>query len=504
MPARFCALYPAGGLSAALAPHCAPQHLHGTAQPKSHRAASSRGFFNPRLARLTLTVPLVPLVPMLAVLAVLALAACAQAQSLPIAASTGPTPSLPAPRSSLIPTVNIAPAIGWPVGAAPTAAAGTRVNAFARDLDHPRWLLVLPNGDVLVAETNAPPKPDDAKGIKGAVMGLVMKRAGAGVPSADRITLLRDTDRDGVADVRSVLLRDLHSPFGMVLVGKYLYVANADAVVRFPYVVGSKTIQAAATKVVALPGGPINHHWTKNLIASADGNTLYVSVGSNSNVGERGMAAEAERAAIWQVDLRTGAHRVFASGLRNPVGMAWVQPPKAAPGGSAAAALWTVVNERDELGNDLVPDYLTAVTDGAFFGWPYSYYGANVDARMQPQQPALVASAVVPDYALGAHTASLGLAWSGGNALPAAFAHGMFIGQHGSWNRKPHSGYKVVFVPFDGSKPSGAQPIDVLTGFLSADEKAYGRPVGVAVDGTGALLVADDVGNVIWRVEALR
>ena len=376
----------------------------------------------------------------------------------------------------------------------PQAATGTRVAAFATGLDHPRWLLSLPNGDVLVAETNAPPKPDDAKGIKGWVMGLVMQRAGAGVPSANRITLLRDTDGDGVADVRSVLLEGLNSPFGMALVGNTLFVANADAVVRFPYTLGELRITQPGVKVLDLPGGPINHHWTKNLVASPDGTKLFVTVGSNSNVAERGMAVEAERAAIWEVDVKSGAHRVFASGLRNPNGMAW------APGG---AQLWTVVNERDEIGSDLVPDYLTSVREGVFYGWPYSYYGQHVDERVQPPRPDLVAKAVAPDYALGPHTASLGLASAEGTSLPATFAHGMFIGQHGSWNRRPRSGYKVIFVPFAGGRPDG-QPIDVLTGFLTDDGKAQGRPVGVTLDKAGALLVADDVGNTVWRVSAAR
>ena len=323
-------------------------------------------------------------------------------------------------------------------------------------------------------------------------MGLVMSRAGAGVPSANRITLLRDTDGDGVADLRSVLLDGLNSPFGMALVGNSLYVANTDAIVRFPYTTGDTRITAIGVKLTDLPAGPINHHWTKNIIASPDGKKLYATVGSNSNVGERGMAVEAERAAIWEVDMATGAHRIFASGIRNPNGMAW-EP--------ASGALWTVANERDELGSDLVPDYLTSVRDGGFYGWPYSYFGQNVDVRVQPPQPALVAKAIAPDYALGAHTASLGLVSSTGNTLPATFANGMFIGQHGSWNRQPHSGYKVIFVPFKAGRPSG-MPVDVLTGFLSNEKTAYGRPVGVALDKRGALLVADDVGNVIWRVSA--
>ena len=422
----------------------------------------------------------------------LVLCGCSQMETLPLAGKTGAQPTLPAPQTTLIPTVNIAPALGWRPGATPQAAPGMRVRAFANDLDHPRWLYVLPNGDVLVAETNAPPKPDDAKGIKGWVMGMVMKRAGASVPSANRITLLRDTDGDGVADLRSVLLQELNSPFGMALVGDKLYISNSDAVLRFPYAAGDTRITASGVKLVDLPAGTINHHWTKNIIASEDGSKLYVSVGSNSNVAERGMEVEAERAAIWEVDIKSGAHRIFAAGLRNPVGMAW-EPD--------SGALWTSVNERDELGNDLVPDYMTSVRAGGFYGWPYSYYGQHIDQRVTPQRPDLVAQAIAPDYALGAHTASLGLASSVGNTLPAAFANGMFIGQHGSWNRRPHSGYQVIFVPFASGRPSGP-PVDVLTGFLSADGNAFGRPVGVALDKQGALLVADDVGNVIWRMSS--
>jgi glucose/arabinose dehydrogenase len=421
----------------------------------------------------------------------LAIGGCGEIATLTVAQGTGASPVLPAPNKTLLPTVNIARATGWPTGATPQAATGTRVAAFATGLDHPRWMLVLPNGDVLVAETNAPANTDSANSIRGWVAGLVMKRAGAGVPSANRITLLRDADADGVAEVRSVLLAGLNSPFGMALIGDRLFVANADAVLSFPYRTGDTAITAAGTKLLDLPGGPINHHWTKNLLASADGSTLYVSVGSNSNVAESGMEVESGRAAIWEVNVQTGAHRIYASGLRNPVGMVW------GPGDT----LWTVVNERDELGSDLVPEYLTSVRDGAFYGWPYSYYGQHVDTRAQPAQPALVATAVVPDYALGPHTASLGLASSSGNRLPALFSDGVFIGQHGSWNRKPRSGYKVVFVPFRDGKPAGL-PVDVLTGFLSPSGDAQGRPVGVVVDKQGALLVADDVGNVIWRVSA--
>ena len=421
-----------------------------------------------------------------------AISGCGETATLTVAQGTGPRPELPAPHKTLLPTVNIAPATGWPQGVLPQAAPGLQVAAFASGLDHPRWLLVLPNGDVLVAESNAPPKPEGSKGIKDYVMGLVMKRAGAGTPSADRITLLRDADGDGIAETRTVLLSSLHSPFGMALIGDRLFVANADAVLSFPYRRGDTAITAPGTKLLDLPGGPINHHWTKNLLASTDGSRLYVSVGSNSNVGERGMAVEEGRAVIWEVQVADGAHRVYASGLRNPVGMAW---------DAAGTVLWTVVNERDELGSDLVPDYLSSVRDGGFYGWPYSYFGQNVDVRVQPPQPARVATALVPDYALGPHTASLGLARSAGGKMPAAFADGMFIGQHGSWNRRPHSGYKVIFVPFQNGRPAGA-PLDVLSGFLTDAGQAQGRPVGVAIDTRGALLVADDVGNVIWRVSA--
>jgi glucose/arabinose dehydrogenase len=399
---------------------------------------------------------------------------------------------LPPPQKSLLPTINIAPAKGWPAGAKPVAAKGTAVAAFATALDHPRWIYILPNGDVLVAETNAPPKPDDNKGIRGMVQKQAMKRAGAGTPSANRITLLRDTNGDGVVDVRSVFLQGLNSPFGMALVGNDFYVADSDAILRFPYTPGQTQITALGTKVADLPAGTLNHHWTKSLIASADGSKLYVGVGSNSNVGENGLEVEAERAAIWEIDLKTGKHRVFAWGLRNPVGLAW-EPD--------SGALWVAVNERDELGSDLVPDYMTSVRDGAFYGWPYSYYGQHVDERVKPQDLDLVGKAIPPDYALGPHTASLGLSSSKGTSLPLPFRHGMFVGQHGSWNREPRSGYKVIFVPFQGGKPSG-QPIDVLTGFIDEDGAALGRPVGVAIDKRGALLVADDVGNTVWRVTA--
>ncbi|WLG38067.1 PQQ-dependent sugar dehydrogenase [Pseudomonas rhodesiae] len=422
------------------------------------------------------------------------LAACGESSTLQISDGTGPSPRLPQPNKTLIPTVNIAPAIGWPDGAKPTAAAGLQVSAFAEGLDHPRWLYVLPNGDVLVAETNAPPKPDDAKGIRGWVMEKVMDRAGAGVPSPNRITLLRDADHDGVAETSTVFLENLNSPFGMTLVGNDLYVADSDKLLRFAYQPGATAIKTAGTTVVELPGGPLNHHWTKNVIASPDGSKLYVSVGSNSNVGENGLEAEQGRAAIWEVDRASGQHRIFASGLRNPNGMAW-EPQ--------SGKLWTAVNERDEIGSDLVPDYITSVKDGAFYGWPFSYYGQHVDERVTPQNPDLVAKAIAPDYAVGPHTASLGLTFAQGSKLPTAFSNGAFIGQHGSWNRKPHSGYKVIFVPFEGGQPKG-QPVDVLTGFLDQDEKAMGRPVGVVIDQQGDLLVADDVGNKVWRVSAAK
>jgi glucose/arabinose dehydrogenase len=400
----------------------------------------------------------------------------------------GPNPTLPPPEREVIPTLKIAPATGWPAGVVPVAAEGTVVAAFAEGLDHPRWLYVLSNGDVLVAETNAPPRPEDGKGIKGWVKKKAMKTAGAATPSANRIALLRDTDGDGGADYRSVFLAGLNSPFGMALVGGDFYVANTDALMRYPYAAGQTQITSAGTKVADLPGGPLNHHWTKNVIANPDGSKLYVTVGSNSNVAENGMDKEQERAAILEVDRRTGKLRVFATGLRNPNGMAWQQ-----------GVLWTVVNERDELGGDLVPDYMTSVRDGGFYGWPYSYFGQNVDERVEPQRPELVAKALKPDYALGSHTASLGLAASEGTSLPAHFRHGMFVGQHGSWNRRPLSGYKVIFVPFSAGKPSG-EPVDVLTGFVDEEGRARGRPVGVAIDNQGALLVADDVGNIIWRV----
>lgn len=427
---------------------------------------------------------------LLACASLLALAACGDMARVDERDGYGPSPTLPAPNQTLLPTVNIAPAKGWPANAMPIPAPGLAVNAFASGLDHPRWLYVLPNGDVLVAESNKPAKQGGNKGIRGWVMEKVMDRAGAGVRSADRISLLRDSDGDGVAETRAAFLQDLHSPFGMALVGQDFYVANTDALMRYAYNEGDMQLSPQGTKVADLPAGPINHHWTKNVIASPDGTRLYVTVGSNSNVGENGMENEVGRAAIWQVDPATGRFRIFASGLRNPNGLAW-QPHD--------GKLWTTVNERDEIGSDLVPDYMTSVQDGGFYGWPYSYYGQHVDTRVEPPQPDLVATSLMPDYALGAHTASLGLAFQQGHLLAGRFADGAFVGQHGSWNRRPHSGYKVIFVPFSEGVPTGP-PEDVLTGFLNPDGEALGRPAGVAIDARGALLVADDVGNTIWRV----
>ncbi|MGZ8286442.1 MAG: PQQ-dependent sugar dehydrogenase [Allosphingosinicella sp.] len=428
----------------------------------------------------------------LVVLALILILASRERATLPVAAGMGPAPTLPKPAKTLLPTVNIAEATGWR-GARPEPARGLEVVAFAEGLDHPRWLHVLPNGDVLVAETNAPERPAKT-GLRAKIEGFMMRKAGAAGPSANRITLLRDADGDGVAEIRSVFLSGLNSPFGMALVGGDLYVANTDAVVRFPYRTGETRIAARGTKLTDLPAGPRNHHWTKTIVAGPDGAHLYASVGSNSNVAEHGTAEEEGRAAIWEIDRATGAKRLFATGLRNAVGLA-IEPK--------SGALWAAVNERDELGSDLVPDYMTSVRRGGFYGWPYSYFGRHVDARVKPARPDLVAAALVPDYALGPHTASLGLAFYGGGLLGPRYAGGAFIGQHGSWNRRPASGYKVIFVPFAGGRPSGP-PVDVLTGFLDSGGKARGRPAGVAVDKAGALLVADDVGNTIWRVAAAR
>ena len=409
--------------------------------------------------------------------------------ALGVAAGTGAHPDLPRPNQTLFPTVNIATPVGWSVGQKPVPARGLSVAAFASNLDHPRWLYRLPNGDILVAESNSP--KTDVSMLKNRIAGLVMGKAGAGEASPNRIILLRDTTGNGTADTRTVFLDHLYSPFGMALVGDDLYVANANEVLRFPYHDGDMRIAAPGVKVTDLPAG-YNHHWTKNLLASPDGRFLYVTVGSNSNVADNGMKAEEGRARIDRLDLSTGKLAPYATGLRNPNGMAF-EPE--------GGALWVAVNERDEIGSDLVPDYITAVKEGAFYGWPYSYYGQHPDTRVSPQRPDLVAQAIVPDYALGPHTASLGIAFShDAGQLPDAWRHGLFVAQHGSWNRRPKSGYKVIYVPFENAKPSGT-PEDVLTGFLTSDEMhVHGRPVGLTLDRSGALLVADDVGGVVWRV----
>ena len=428
----------------------------------------------------------------LSVLVAAALAsACAQRAQLSVAETAGAHPTLPEPDKALLPTVKIAPAIGWSGNATPVAVTGLQVQAFARGLEHPRWLYVLPNGDVLVAETNRPPTPDpQSNPLRQAFMEKAFKEAGAAVPSPNRISLLRDADGDGVAETKTALLQELFSPFGMALVGDRLFVANADGLVWVPYTEGDTQITASPKTLADLPGAPRNHHWTKSLVANADGSKFYVGVGSNSNVGENGLEIEQNRAAVLEIDADTGASRVYASGLRNPVGLAW-QP--------GTQTLWAVANERDELGSDLVPDYLTSVQDGAFYGWPWSYYGAHVDTRVKPERPDMVEKAIAPDYALGPHVAALGLAFSNGTTLPAEYRDGAFVGLHGSWNRDPPSGYKVVFVPFANGKPTG-DPIDVLTGFRDGAGNARGRPVGVAIAKDGALLVADDVGNTVWRV----
>jgi glucose/arabinose dehydrogenase len=420
--------------------------------------------------------------------ALIVCAACGGGAKEPVEIGIGSEPTLPEPTSSLMPTLAIAKPTGWPEGATPVAAEGLQVQAFAAGLDHPRWLHVLPNGDVLVAETDAPDRPEAFSGIRGFFAKTIMQRAGANAPSADRITLLRDADGDGVAELQTPLLEKLNSPFGMALVNGRLYIANTDAVVSAPYADGDTKIAAAPERLTDLPAGPRNHHWTKGLAASPDGTKLYAAVGSNSNIAENGLDEEEGRAAIWEIDVATGDKRLFATGLRNPVGLDF--EPR-------TGALWTAVNERDELGHNLVPDYMTSVQDGGFYGWPWSYWGV-ADTRVKPPRPDMIEKALDPDYALGAHTASLGLAFADGADLGPRFADGAFVGQHGSWNRKPRSGYKVIFVPFENGRAAGA-PIDVLTGFLIEDE-ALGRPVGVAVAADGALLVADDVGDVIWRV----
>lgn len=422
-------------------------------------------------------------------LAALALAGCEDRGGDP-KRQIGANPVLPEPHEYLIPPMNIAKTASWKMDEAPSVPQGLQVRALARDLAHPRSLHVLPNGDVLVVETNGPGEPVSRP--KTLVMGWMQASAGSKAKAQNRIILLRDMGDDGIAKTRTVFLDHLTSPFGVALVGSDLYVANTDSLMRYPYKEGQTSITGNGTKLTDLPGGPIDHHWTKALSASPDGSKLYVGVGSNSNVGENGMQAEIERAAIWEIDRATGAHRVFASGVRNPTGLAWEPTTK---------TLWAIANERDELGPDLVPDYLTSVRDGGFYGWPYSYYGQHVDPRVMPQRPDLVASAIAPDYALSSHVAALGLAFYTGSALPEAYRGGAFVAEHGSWNRTPLNGYKVVYVPFSDGRPSG-QAQDVVTGFLSADEHARGRPVGLAVDHAGALLIADDVGDTVWRVTA--
>ena len=400
----------------------------------------------------------------------------------------GANPALPAVNQYLVPPIRIARPVPW-ANDTPKVPHGLQVHALATGLEHPRSLYVLPNGDVLVVESNGPKAPVFRP--KDLITGWVQWFAGAKAKDANRITLLRDTNGDGIPDQRTVFLDHLNSPFGVALIGHDLYVANTDAIMRYPYQDGQTSITAPGTKLTDLPGGPIDHHWTKALLASGDGSKLYVGVGSNSNITENGILAEYERAAIWEVDRATGAHRIYAGGLRNPTGLQW-EPE--------TGKLWAIANERDEIGPDLVPDYLTSVQDGGFYGWPYSYYGQHLDPRVMPQRPDLVAKAIVPDYALSSHVAPLGLAISTGNDLPG-YSSGAFVGEHGSWDRTPLNGYKVVFVPFSSGKPSGMAQ-DVVTGFLNADNRARGRPVGLAFDRTGALLIADDVGNTVWRVSA--
>jgi glucose/arabinose dehydrogenase len=417
--------------------------------------------------------------------AAVALASCGPAPINP-KRQIGAHPYLPDIHQYLVPPMHVVPNVGWN-GATPKAAPGLAVKAFASGLKNPRSLYVLPNGDVLAVETEGPPAPVNRP--KEIVMGWVMKEAHSSVKAGQRIVLLRDTNGDGVADMKTVFLDHLHSPFGIALVGNDLYVANTDGVMHYNYQEGQTQIMTAGNLLTPLPGGPIDHHWTKSLVASLDGTKLYAGVGSNSNITENGIGAELDRAAVWEIDRLTGAHRLFATGLRNPNGLSF-EPQ--------THALWVVVNERDELGPDLVPDYLTSVKDGAFYGWPYSYYGQHVDPRVMPQRPDLVAKAIPPDYALSSHVAPLGLTFYTADALPAHYRGGAFVGEHGSWDRGVLNGYKVVFVPFANGKPSG-MPEDVLTGFVDGDND-HGRPVGLAVDKSGALLVADDVGGTVWRV----
>ncbi len=408
-------------------------------------------------------------------------------------AEVGSNVKLPSLTQYLLPPMKIAKVVGWKQGEAPTVAPGLKIEALARGLQHPRSLYTLPNGDVLVVESKAPPPPPPRR-PKDIVMAFVESWAtsGGSTGSSNRVTLLHDANGDGIPEQKSVFIDHLNSPFGIALVGNDLYVAATDAIVKYPYTPGETQMKDPGTILMALPGGPIDHHWTKSLTASPDGRLLYVGVGSNSNITENGIEAEKNRAAILEVDRTTGRWRVFASGLRNPNGLSF-EPQ--------SGALWTVVNERDEIGPDLVPDYMTSVKDGGFYGWPYSYYGQHVDPRVQPQRPDLVAKAIEPDYALSSHVAPLGMTFYTANALPQAYRGGAFVGEHGSWDRTPLNGYKVVYVPFNGGKPNG-QAQDVVTGFLNDQDQARGRPVGLAVDKTGALLIADDVGNTVWRVTA--
>ena len=403
----------------------------------------------------------------------------------------GPNPVLPEPHQYLLPPMHLAPVVGWKEGEAPKVAANLRIQALATGLEHPRSVYTLPNGDVLVVELVSP-NIEPVRRPKNIIMNWVesfVTSAGQ-TKGSNRITLLRDTHGTGKPDVRTVFLDHLSSPFGVALVGNDLYVANTDAILRYPYIGGETTITAPGTVLTPLPGGPIDHHWTKSLVASEDGTKLYVGVGSNSNITENGIGAELDRASIWEVDRATGAHRIFASGLRNPNGLSW-EPQ--------SHALWAVINERDELGPNLVPDYMTSVKDGGFYGWPYSYYGQHVDPRVQPPRPDLVAKAIVPDYALSSHVAPLGMVFDTADGMPAHYKGGAFVGEHGSWDRQILNGYKVVFIPFSDGKPNGMAE-DVVTGFLDSDNHAHGRPVGLGLDKTGALLVADDVGNTVWRV----
>jgi glucose/arabinose dehydrogenase len=418
----------------------------------------------------------------------LALASCDDAGGDP-RVQIGANPVLPAIQQYLVPPIRIAQPVPWG-NDSPKVPQGLQIQALAKGFEHPRSLYVLPNGDVLVVESNGPKAPVFRP--KDLITGVVQNLAGAKASNASRITLLRYGNGDSAPQLRSVFLEHLNSPFGVALIGHYLYVANTDAIVRYPYEEGQTSITAEGTKLTDLPGGPIDHHWTKALLASQDGTKLYVGVGSNSNVAENGMEAERERAAIWEVDVATGGHRIYASGVRNPTGMQWE------PG---TGKLWAIANERDEIGPDLVPDYLTSVMDGGFYGWPYSYYGQHLDPRVMPQRPDLVSRAIKPDYALSSHVAPLGLAMYTANSLPQHYRGGAFVGEHGSWDRTPLNGYKVVFVPFSGGTPSGAAE-DVVTGFLDQNSHARGRPVGLAVDRTGALLIADDVGDTVWRVSS--